>query len=188
MKNTIPNDMVIYSCIYVFKFYSLINVLMFLCVFLIDRCINVLFIYLSLVFGDTVNQGNIDDRWMIWGFKTRAWITVLQSTANGTYLEAQEWLCALFLCYGINPTYLPTHCDGCNSKISVCHALDCKKGGLIKNIHNELCDGVAGLAGKSVTPSYVHEYPLIHEGCAVREGKSKPAGPPNNNSPENTEK
>ena len=32
--------------------------------------------------------------------------------------------------------YLPTHCDGCNTELFICHVLDCKKGGLIATCHN----------------------------------------------------
>ena len=59
--------------------------------------------------------------------KTGAWITVLTSTVNGTELGAQEWREALFLRYGLEPLYLPSHCDGCDAKFSISHALDCKR-------------------------------------------------------------
>ena len=55
--------------------------------------------------------------------KTGAWLTVQLSTVNGTELGAQEWRYALFLWYGIEPPDLPTHCDGCQSKFSISHAL-----------------------------------------------------------------
>ena len=37
---------------------------------------------------------------------------------------AQEWRDAAFLRYGLEPPDLPKHCDGCNAKFSICHALD----------------------------------------------------------------
>ena len=52
-----------------------------------------------------------------------------------------------------SPIDLPTHCDGCQAKLSISLALDCKKGVLITAHHNELRDGVADLAGKAFTPS-----------------------------------
>ena len=61
----------------------------------------------------------------------------------------------------LGPPDLPTHCDGCQAKFSISHALDCKKGGLVTACHNELRDGVADLAGKSFTPSHVRDDPLI---------------------------
>ena len=93
--------------------------------------------------------------------KTRAWLTVQSSTVNGTELGSQELRDAIFLRYGLEPLDLPTYCDGCQAKFSISHALDCKKGGLVTTRHNELCDGVVDLAGKSFTPSDVRADPLI---------------------------
>ena len=80
-------------------------------------------------------------------------------TVNWTGLGEQEWHNALFLWYGLDPPDLPTHCDGCQAKFSISHALDCKKGGLVTTRHNELRDGVADLAGKAFTPSNVRDIP-----------------------------
>ena len=88
------------------------------------------------------------------------------STVNGTELGAHEWRDALFLWYSLEPLDLPTHCDGCHAKFSISHALDCKRDGLFMASHDELCDGVADLAGKSphphtcaTTPSYTQVAP-----------------------------
>ena len=59
------------------------------------------------------------------------------------------------------------NCDGCNAAFSICHALDCKKGGLITTHHNELRNGFTNLAGKYFTPSYVRGKPLIHKVCTM---------------------
>ena len=77
--------------------------------------------------------------------KTRAWLTVQPSTVNGTNMGAQEWRDALFLHYGLDPPDLPTYCDGCNVKFTICHALDCRRGGLVMARHNEIRDRVADL-------------------------------------------
>ena len=97
------------------------------------------------------------------------------STVNGIELGVQEWQDALFLRYGLDPPELPHYCDGCNPKFSICHALDCKRGGLVTARHNNLHGGVADLAGKSFTPSHMRNDPLIFAGCAVKRTKSKPA-------------
>ena len=60
-------------------------------------------------------------------------------------MGTQEWRNALFLWYGLESPDLPTHCDGCQAKFSISHALECKKGGLATARHNNLCDGVAYL-------------------------------------------
>ena len=98
------------------------------------------------------------------------------STVNVTELGAQEWRDALLLRYGLEHPELPTYCDGCQSKFSISHDLDCKKGGLVTARHNELCDGVADLAGMAFTPSHVHDNPPIYSGRAVKRTKATPAG------------
>ena len=108
--------------------------------------------------------------------KTGAWLTVLPSTVNGTELGAQEWCDALFLRYGLEPPDLPTHCNGCEARFTISHALDCKKGGIVTARHNDLRDGVADLAGKAFTPSHVRYNPLIYSGCAMSRTKPMPAG------------
>ena len=77
--------------------------------------------------------------------KTGAWMTVQPSTVNGTDLGAQEWRDALFLRYDLEPPDLPTHCDGCQAKLSISHPLHCKNGGLVTARHNDLRDWVADL-------------------------------------------
>ena len=91
---------------------------------------------------------------------------------HGTELGAQEWRDKFFLRYELDPPDLPTHCDGYNAKFTISHALDCKRCDLVMARHNEPCDGVADLAGKSFTPSHVHNSPLIFAGCAVKRTKA----------------
>ena len=93
--------------------------------------------------------------------KTGAWMMLQPSTVNGTKLGAQEWRDAAFLRYGLDPPDLPKHCNGCNAKFSICHALDCKRGGLVTARHNELRDGVTDLASRSFTPTHVRIDPPI---------------------------
>ena len=98
------------------------------------------------------------------------------STINGTEIGSHEWCDALLLRYGLDPRDLPTYCDGCNAKFTICHALDCKRVGLVTASHNELRDGVADLDGKAFTPSHVRDDPFMFAGCAVKRMKAKPAG------------
>ena len=74
----------------------------------------------------------------------------------------QEWRDALFLWYGLDPPDRPKKFDGCHAKFMISHALDCKRGGLVMERHNELYDGVADLVGKAFTPSHVRNDPLIY--------------------------
>ena len=103
------------------------------------------------------------------------------STVDGTELGAQKWRDALFLQYVLEPPELTTLCDGCQTKFSIIHALDCQKGGLVTARHNELREGVADLAGKSFTPSHVRNDPLIYSRCAAKRTKATPAGADGNN-------
>jgi hypothetical protein len=69
---------------------------------------------------------------------------------------------SVLLRYARIPGDLPTHCDGCDQKFSVHHALDCKKGGLVISRHNEIRDELIDLASKALTPSAVCDKPRIH--------------------------
>ena len=109
--------------------------------------------------------------------KTGAWLAVQPSTVNETELVAQEWRDYAFLRYRLEPPDLPKHYDGCNAKFSICHALDCKRGGLVTARHNELRDGVADLASRAFTPSHVRNDPLIYQGFAVMRKKAQPVRP-----------
>ena len=101
---------------------------------------------------------------------------MLLSTVNGTELGDQEWNDALFLRYGLDPLDLPTHCNVCEARFTISHALDCKKVVLVTARHNKICDGVAELDGKYFTPYYVHDEPLIHSGRAMSTTQPMPAG------------
>ena len=41
---------------------------------------------------------------------------------------------------------MPANCDGCGAATSLEHALDCKKGGLVTQHHNEIRDVIGDLA------------------------------------------
>ena len=120
-----------------------------------------------MVWVHTIFSSDLKRRWY--------WLTVLPSTVNGTELGDQEWRGAIYLRYGLEPPDIPTYCERCQSKFSISHALDCKKGGLITARHNELRDGVADLADKAFTSSHMCDYSLIYSGCAVRRTKAMPA-------------
>ena len=94
---------------------------------------------------------------------------------NRTELGAQEWQDTLFLWYGIKPPDHPRYCDGCNANFSICHALNCKRGGLVTSRHNGICDGVADLAGKAFTPPHIHDESLIFAYCTMKRPKTNPA-------------
>ena len=88
---------------------------------------------------------------------TRMWACLLvsSSTVNGRELGAQEWRDSLFLNYGIEPTDLPDHFNGCGASFSIYHALECKNGFLTTAPTNELRDKVTDLARNAFTPTNV---------------------------------
>jgi hypothetical protein len=113
-----------------------------------------------------VNKLSCDDRRTILrGRDTGQWLTMPPSIVNGTELSAQEFRNSVLLRYARTPADLPTHCDGCDQKFSVRHALECKKGGLVISCHNEIRDEPVDLASKALTPSAVRDEPRIHTSC-----------------------
>ena len=49
----------------------------------------------------------------------------------GTILSVVQFRDELRDRYGLNILNTPSHCDGCNIKLSITHALGCKAGGII---------------------------------------------------------
>ena len=74
------------------------------------------------------------------------------------------------------------HCNGCSVGFSISHALDCKKGGIVTSLHNELRERGADLSSKSLTPTNMLNDLLTHACCAVKIMRSPLVGPhlPNN--------
>ena len=60
-----------------------------------------------------------------------AWLTVIPTTSNGTVLGQDEWRDSVRLRYNEAPQGMQSHCDGCNSAMTVEHTMSCKKGGLV---------------------------------------------------------
>ena len=58
-------------------------------------------------------------------------------------------------------------------ELTILHALDCKKFGLITALHNKLNDEVADLTGKAFTPAHIPDDPKLFSGRSVRQGEAK---------------
>ena len=75
-----------------------------------------------------------------------AWLLVPPIAKDNFDLSANEFRDGLALRYGKPLLQLPPVCDGCGSEFTVTHALDCRKGGLVTQRHNEVRDVICDLA------------------------------------------
>ena len=110
--------------------------------------------------------------------ETGQWLQTPPSYVNGTCLTDMEFRDALHLRYCRTPPNLPTHCDGCGAKFSIAHGLECKKGGLVIQRHDEIKFELQDLAARALIPSVVRDEPQIYpsRSAAVEEteGMSTP--------------
>ena len=94
--------------------------------------------------------------------KCSTWLSVTPTNDNHFALSPDEFRDALSIRYNYSPRDLPATCDGCEEEFNLCHALNCKKGGLVTARHNETrdlnCDfcTIAGL--KQIIPE-----PILQE-------------------------
>ena len=101
--------------------------------------------------------------------KCSSWLTIVPTEDNGFAMSSNQFRDAISLRYGKQPKDLPSHCDGDGEVFTVCHALNCKKGGLVTFRHNELRDLNIELV-KSVGFSQTVKEPIISDaGKMVKE-------------------
>jgi hypothetical protein len=91
--------------------------------------------------------------------ETGAWLTAMPSTLNGTELAKDEFRDNIRLRFGLPPLSLPTHCDGCDERFTVEHAMSCKKGGLVLLRHKDVAAEWHQLCASVLTPSAVSDEP-----------------------------
>ena len=98
--------------------------------------------------------------------KTSNWLTVMPVARHQFDLSVVEFRDALAMRYSRPLLRMPANCDGCEGPFDMTHALDCKKGGLVTQQHNEVRDAlgdIAALAYKEV----VRE-PVVREADEAR--------------------
>ena len=78
--------------------------------------------------------------------KTSNWLTVTPIVCHHVDMSAVEFRDALAIHYGRLLMRMPATCDGCGAPFSLVHALDCKKGGLVTQHHNEVRDALGDIA------------------------------------------
>ena len=74
------------------------------------------------------------------------WLTAMPVMKDGFHLSANEFRDTLCLRYMKPLLQLPSHCDGCGSTFPTSHTLDCCKGGLVTQRHNEIRDFIHDLS------------------------------------------
>ena len=77
-------------------------------------------------------------------------------------LSPQQFQDALSLRYHRPLSTMPSSCDGCDSAFSLSHALDCHRGGLVIQHHNEVRDALGDLAALAYKD--VIREPVVREG------------------------
>ena len=65
------------------------------------------------------------------------WLTVTQSTVNGTKIKSKEGMYSPLLCCIVEPPQLPSFYNGCGMKLSIAHMLNCKKVRLVMTQHKK---------------------------------------------------
>ena len=95
------------------------------------------------------------------GSKSSSWLTVMPIALHHFDLSATEFRDSLALRYHRPLLKAPANCDGCGDVFNMTHALDCRKGGLVIQRHNEVRDALGDLA--SLAYKDVIREPIVQE-------------------------
>ena len=95
--------------------------------------------------------------------KCSTWLSITPTQDNFFSMSPDEFRDALALRYLFTPKNLPSTCDGCGEDFNLCHALNCKKGGLVSARHNEMRDLNCDLCSLAGLKQVISE-PVIQEG------------------------
>jgi hypothetical protein len=114
--------------------------------------------YLDVRARESAADGRRDKR----NSASGVWLTIVPSRLNGTGISAEEWRDNIRLRYNHLPLDMPEKCDGCNCRMTVEHALSCKKGGLVHIRHDDVADEWRHLCGTALSFGRVEREPRIH--------------------------
>ena len=95
------------------------------------------------------------------GSKSSSWLTVLPIALHHFDLSATEFRDSLALRYHRPLLKAPANCDGCGDVFNLTHALDCRKGGLVIQCHNEVRNAIGDVA--SLVYKEVIREPIVQE-------------------------
>ena len=98
--------------------------------------------------------------------KTSNWLTVMPVARHQFDLSVVEFRDALALRYSRPLLRMPANCDGCGGPFDMTHALDCKKGGLVTQRHNEVRDALGNIA--ALAYKEVVREPVVREADEAR--------------------
>ena len=115
--------------------------------------------------------------------KTGRFLSVTPSYSANSVLSTEEFRDRLHYRYGINPSNLPTHCDGCGAPFSVDHAMSCRKGGLVIARHNELRDDLGDLYCEAAGRGSSRDEPLIFPPLPPPKPRTPPLPPATSTGP-----
>jgi len=96
-------------------------------------------------------------------FHTSGWLNVLPLIHHHFDLSAQQFRDALCLYYHHPLSLIPAY--GCGEDFNLTHALDCCKGGLVTQHHNEVRDALGDLA--ALEYSEVVREPIVCDGNEI---------------------
>ncbi|KAL7524012.1 hypothetical protein ACHAXR_000406, partial [Thalassiosira sp. AJA248-18] len=100
--------------------------------------------------------------------ETGAWLSASPNQLDGNLLSAEEWRDNARLRFGMRPIGLCDQCDGCGASFTIEHGLNCKKGGLVVQRHEDARDEAGELVMMALNSrSCVSYEPLIFYGRGV---------------------
>ncbi|XP_068723901.1 uncharacterized protein [Montipora capricornis] len=104
-----------------------------------------------------------------------SWLTAVPLVDQGLALNKQEFRDSLRLRYNMPLSDLPSNC-ACGQKYTVCHALSCKKGGLVAQRHDGVRNLLTSLVGKVCSNVEVEPQlqPLDNERFNLRSAVTSP--------------